>query len=90
MLRLLTRLIDKETFVASEINAVTIYEIDGVKYLGPRKILVKNHPRFLSFITLSIGNQVYSLAVDDLVRAIDRAITQPAELADKPSELQSA
>jgi hypothetical protein len=27
------------------INSVTIYEIDGTKYTGPRKVYIKAHPR---------------------------------------------
>jgi len=57
-------------------STVTIYEMNGVKYTGARKIEIKTHPRFLSFVRLRIDNQEYSLASDDLMRAVDRAIGQ--------------
>lgn len=60
--------------MGSEImNAVTIYEVNGVKYTGTRKIYVASHPRFLSFVRLCIDNQEYSLGSDDLMRAVDRS-----------------
>jgi hypothetical protein len=80
----------KARLVASEImNAVTIYEMDGLKYTGAQKIYVKTHPRFLSFIRLCIDNHEYSLGLDDLVRAIDGATGQPPALEDEGLEVQS-
>jgi hypothetical protein len=65
------------------LNAVTIYEVNGTKYMGPRKVYIKKHPRFLSVVRLSIDGQEYSLASDDLLCAIERAIAQvPARDAD--------
>jgi hypothetical protein len=55
------------------IDTVTIYEINGVKYIGPQKIDIKSHPRFVSFVKLCIDNHEYSIGSDDLMRAIDRA-----------------
>ena len=55
---------------------MTIYEIDGLRYAGPKKIEIKPHPRFLSFVKLCVDNQEYSLSSDDLMRAIDGAITR--------------
>jgi hypothetical protein len=50
--------------MGSEImNAVTIYEVNGVKYTGEKKVYVTSHPRFLSFVRLHIDNQEYSLGV---------------------------
>ena len=64
--------------MGSEImNAVTIYEINGMKYNGPRTINVTSHPRFLNFVRLCIDNREYSLGADDLMRAVDRVIGQP-------------
>jgi hypothetical protein len=64
--------------MGSEItNTVTIYEVSGVKYTGGRKIYIKTHPRFLSFVRLCIDNQEYSLASDDLMRAVDGAVGRP-------------
>jgi len=55
--------------MGSEImNAVTIYEMNGIKYTGAQKIYVVPNPRFLSFVKLSIDNQEYSLGADDLMR----------------------
>jgi len=64
-------------------NAVTIYEINGVKYIGATKVYVTSHPRFLSFVRLCIDNQEYSLASDDLMRAVDRATGQPLAPEDE-------
>jgi len=58
------------------LNAVTIYEVNGAKYVGPRKVYVRKHPRFLSLVKLSIDGQEYSLASEDLFSAIERAIAQ--------------
>jgi hypothetical protein len=58
------------------LNAVTIYEVNGTKYMGPRQVYLKKHPRFLSFLKLSIDGQEYSLASEDLLYAIERAIAQ--------------
>jgi len=58
------------------LNAVTIYEVNGAKYTGPRKVYIKKHPRFLTFVRLSVDGQEYSLASDDLLCAIERAIAQ--------------
>jgi hypothetical protein len=58
----------------SKMNTVTIYEIDGTKYTGAQKIEVKSHRRFLSFVTLRVDNQEYSVGSDDLMRAIGHAI----------------
>jgi len=70
--------------MGSEImNAVTIYEINGVKYTGARKMYVASHPRFLSFVKLCIDNQEYSLGSDDLMRAVDRATGQPPTTEDE-------
>src|SRR5207248_8003947 len=70
--------------MGSEImNAVTIYEINGMKYNGPRTINVTSHPRFLSFVRLCIDNQEYSLGADDLMRAVDRVIGQPLAPEDE-------
>ena len=55
------------------IDTVTIYEINGVKYIGPQKIDIKSHPRFVSFVKLCIDNHEYSIGCDDLMRAVDRA-----------------
>jgi hypothetical protein len=55
-------------------NTVTIYEINGMKYTGAPKIDIKTHPRFSSFVRPCIDNQEYSLASDDLIRAVDRAV----------------
>jgi len=55
-------------------NTVTIYEINGVKYTGALKIHIKSHPRFLSFVRLCIDNHEYSIASDDLMRAVDGAV----------------
>jgi|SRR2546423_14936577 hypothetical protein len=64
--------------MGSEImNAVTIYEINGMKYTGPRTINVTSHPRFLSFVRLCIDNQAYLVGSDDLMRAVDSAIRKP-------------
>jgi len=70
--------------MGSEItNTVTIYEVSGVKYTGTRKIYIKTHPRFLSFVRLCIDNQEYSLASDDLMRAVDGAVgRQPVQEED--------
>lgn len=60
--------------MGSEImNAVTIYEVNGLNYTGATKLYVTSHPRFLSFVRLCIDNQEYSLASDELMRAVDRA-----------------
>ena len=64
-------------------NAVTIYEINGMKYTGPRTINVTSHPRFLSFVRLCIDNQEYSLGADDLMRAVDRVSGQPLAPEDE-------
>jgi hypothetical protein len=65
------------------LNAVTIYEVNGAKYTGPRKVYIKKHPRFLTFVRLSVDGQEYSLASDDLLCAIDRTIAQvPAREAE--------
>jgi len=70
--------------MGSEImNAVTIYEINGMKYTGRRTINVTSHPRFLSFVKLCIDNQEYSLGADDLMRAVDRATGQPLTPEDE-------
>src|SRR5689334_10493750 len=69
-------------------NAVTIYEINGVKYTGPRTINVTSHPRFLSFVRLCIDNQEYSLGSDDLMRAVDRVNGQP--LTEDQTSVESA
>jgi|SRR5690348_14901809 hypothetical protein len=70
--------------MGSEImNAVTIYEINGMKYTGPRTINVTGHPRFLSFVRVCIDNQEYSLGADDLMRAVERASGQPLTLEDE-------
>jgi len=58
-------------------TAVTIYEINGVKYTGPRTINVTSHPCFLSFVRLCIDGQEYSLGSDDLMRAVYRVNGQP-------------
>jgi hypothetical protein len=56
--------------MGSEImNAVTIYEMNGIKYTGAQKIYFTPHPRFLSFVRLCIDNQEYSLGADDLMRS---------------------
>ena len=60
--------------MGSETNTVTIYEIGGAKYTGTQKIEIKSHVRFLSFVTLRVDNQEYSIGSDDLMRAIGRAI----------------
>jgi len=60
--------------MASQMNTVTIYEIDGVKYTGGQKIEIKSHQRFVSFVTLCVDDREYSIGSDDLMRAIDRAI----------------
>ena len=57
-------------------DTITIYEINGLQYTGPRKIDIKSHPRFLSFVTLCIDNQEYSIACDDLMRALERSTRQ--------------
>jgi hypothetical protein len=65
------------------LNAVTIYEINGAKYTGPRRVYIKKHPRFLAFVRLCIDGQEYSVASDDLLCAIDRTIAQvPARNAE--------
>ena len=65
------------------LNAATIYEVNGAKYTGPRKVYIKKHPRFLTFVRLCIDGQEYSLASDDLLCAIDRTIAQvPAREAE--------
>jgi|GraSoiStandDraft_44_1057316.scaffolds.fasta_scaffold107728_1 hypothetical protein len=70
--------------MGSEImNAVTIYEINGMKYNGPRTINVTSHPRFLNFVRLCIDNREYSLGADDLMRAVDRVIGQPLAPEDE-------
>ena len=70
--------------MGSEImNAVTIYEVNGVRYTGTRKIYVTSHPRFLSFVRLCIDNQEYSLGSDDLMRAVDGATGQPPTPEDE-------
>lgn len=70
--------------MGSEIlNAVTIYEVNGVKYTGTKKMYVASHPRFLSFVRLCIDNQEYSLGSDDLMRAVDRATAQPPTQEDE-------
>jgi hypothetical protein len=56
------------------LNSVTIYEVNGTKYVGPQQVYIKKHPRFLSFVKLSIGDQEYSIAADSLLIAIERAI----------------
>jgi hypothetical protein len=77
--------------VASEmINTVPIYEMDGVKYSGAQKINIKAHPRFLGFIRICIADREYSLGVNDLVGAIDRAITQPSMPMDESFDSQTA
>jgi len=58
------------------INAVTIYEVNGRNYTGATKLYVKSHPRFLSFVRLCIDNQEYSLASDELMRAVGNATRQ--------------
>jgi len=65
------------------INAVTIYEMNGIKYTGAQKIYITSHPRFLSFVKLSIDNQEYSLGGDDLMRAVDYAMGRPVLPADE-------
>ena len=80
--------------MGSEImNAVTIYEINGMKYTGPRTINVTSHPRFLSFVRLCIDNQEYSLGADDLMRAPlapeDEALTGGAMNSMKKSVEES-
>lgn len=57
--------------------AVPIYELNGMKYTGPRTINVTSHPRFLSFVRVCIDNQEYSLGADDLMRAVDRVTGKP-------------
>src|SRR5579872_3466093 len=73
-------------------NAVTIYEINGMKYTGHQTVNVISHPRFLSFVRLRINNQEYSLASDELMRAVGyvtgRPLT-PEEEALVPSALSS-
>ena len=70
--------------MGSEImNAVTIYEVNGVKYTGAKKVFVTSHPRFVSFVRLCIDNQEYSLGSDDLMRAVDRATRQPPTPEDE-------
>ena len=65
------------------LNAVTIYEVNGAKYTGPRRVYIKKHPRFLTLVRLSIDGQEYSLASDDLLCAIERTIAQvPAREAE--------
>lgn len=58
------------------VDTVTIYEMNGFRYTGAQKIEVKSHPRFINFVRLSIDKHEYSLAADDLMRAIDHAIGQ--------------
>lgn len=72
-----------EVLANSGDNTVTIYEIDGLRYAGAQKIEIKPHPRFLSFVRLCIENQEYSLSSDDLMRAIDRAISRPPAPEDE-------
>jgi len=63
--------------MGSEImNAVTIYEINGMKYSGPRTINVTTRPRFLNFVRPRVDNQEYSIGADDLMRAVDRVSGQ--------------
>lgn len=62
--------------MASEVNTVTIYEINGVKYTGQRKIEIRPHERFLSFVRLRVDRQEYSVASDDLMRAVDRSVSR--------------
>ena len=70
--------------MGSEImNAVTIYEVNGVKYTGAKKVYVTSHPRFVSFVRLCIDNQEYSLGSDDLMRAVDRVSGQPLASEDE-------
>ena len=64
-------------------NAVTIYEMNGIKYAGAQKIYVTSHPRFLSFVRLCIDNQEYSLGADDLMRAVDYVVGRPVLPADE-------
>ena len=54
-------------------NAVTIDEVNGLSYTGATKLYVSSHPRFLNFVRLCIDNQEYSVASDELMRAVDRA-----------------
>ena|SRR5690349_20783920 len=65
--------------MSSEITeTVTIYEIDGCKYTGAQKIVIRPHPRFLSFVRLRIDDKEYSLGADDLMRAVDGAVGRQA------------
>ena len=64
-------------------NAVTIYEMNGIKYTGAQKIYIASHPRFLSFVRLCIDDQEYSLSSDDLMRAVDCAVGRPLTPGDK-------
>lgn len=64
-------------------NAVTIYEMNGIKYTGAQKIYIASHPRFLSFVRLCIDDQEYSLGSDDLMRAVDCAAGRPLTPEDK-------
>lgn len=70
--------------MSSEISdSVTIYEIDGFKYTGAQKIVIRSHPRFLSFVRLRIDDKEYSLGADDLMRAVDGAAgRQPVQEED--------
>ena len=70
--------------MSSEItDTVTIYEIDGFKYTGAQKIVIRSHPRFLSFVKLCIDDKEYSLGADDLMRAVDGAVgRQPVQEED--------
>ena len=72
-----------EVLANSGENRMTIYEIDGVKYAGARKVEIKSHPWFLGFVRLCVDNHEYSLSSDDLMRAIDRAITRPPAPEDE-------
>ena len=58
------------------VDTVTIYEINGLRYTGAEKIDIKSHPRFMNFVRLSIDNHEYSLAADDLMRAVGHALGQ--------------
>lgn len=58
-------------------NPVTIYEMNGIKHIGPQKIYIASHPRFLSFVRLCIDDREYSLSSDDLMRAVDCAVSRP-------------
>jgi|SRR5581483_3743968 len=70
--------------MGSEImNSVTIYEMNGIKYTGAQKIHIASHPRFLSFVKLSIDNHEYSLGADDLMRAVDYVMGRPVLPADE-------